>query len=337
MAMSPRVAPELHADKPPTLAVGGVRAWLLVTAVATVLGLAVGYRLGLQAVGSGGPPDTNAAIGTSAALPQSATPAASNSSSTTRLATARFAGDPVAAMSTGEVSFEHLVAQMRDDAALRADLWTRYRSESDPLRRESLLAVLAQAPPEALADFVATLVADSDPTRRTDGYRLLTNLPIEDPALREHALRALQHEADSIALTQLVQGLQPGLLPTEDAEPLARALESLAQSGDPGVRAAALPGLSQWTERAQLDSIYLAALGDGDARVRAAAIAGIDASGVSTPELRGSLLRLAANPAENAQARHSALLALSRFRLTRAEVELYRMLQVEVPVDPGHG
>ena len=44
---------------------------------------------------------------------------------------------------------------------------------------------------------------------------------------------------------------------------------------DPGVRAAALPALSQWTDRMRLEAIYLSALGDGDPGVRAAAIAGV--------------------------------------------------------------
>ena len=127
------------------------------------------------------------------------------------------------------------------------------------------------------------------------------------------------------------------MLPIEDGQPLADALQSLAQSGDAAVRAAALPGFSAWTDPARLESTYLGALGDADARVRAAAIAGIEVARLSTPHLRSDLFELAANAAETTQDRHAALPALSRFRLTRAEVELYRILQAEAPVDPPSG
>jgi len=334
-----RVAPELAANAPPIAPVGGFRSWLLLTAVATAVGLGVGYRLGLQTVASALPPTPVIADAALTSPPHSSPEPVSTRRATTDAAPTaqQLVADPVGALRSGAWSFEQLQARVRTDASVRADLWTRYRSAPDPLARETLLALLSAAPTAELAGYVATLVADPDPARRSDGYRLLTGLPIEDATLREHAVHALQRETDPRAMAHLVQGLQPGLLATEDAEPLARAMESLAQAGDPQVRAAALPGLAQWSERARLDPIYLAALGDHNSRVRAAAIAGIDASGVATPALRSALFQLAANPGENAEQRHSALLTLSRFRLTRAEVELFRMLQAELPVDGGEG
>jgi hypothetical protein len=337
--MSPHAVPELVAPAPSTPGVGGAGAiWLLIVA-ASAIAFGVGYRLGLQTNAVHPEPAQTAE---DRKLPSNpATPAvaglvyANDPGARTELS--RFPVDPASTLISGETSFEQMAALVRNDADARAQLWARYRAEVDPLRRQSLLALLAETPDSARADFVAQLVADADPERRRDGYSLLTSLPIEDASLREQALRALQQEADPSVLAELVQGLQPGLLAREDAEPLAQAMEALTQASDPRVRAAALPALTQWADRAQLETRYLAALGDSDADVRAAAIAGIDTASVSTPELRGALFQLAANPAESSGHRHSALLALSRFRLSRNEIELYRMLQAEVPVDPGDG
>ena len=306
--------------------------------VATAIGAGVGYRLGVHA--NAAAVVSTIVAGNEALQPPAQTPSkpgGMNHATSAAAVASPFPPDPVGALDTGEASFEQLLERARTDAHARAAIWARYKSEPDPLKRQTLLALLAQAPAAARSDYVAMLMEDADPERRRDGYRLLTGLPIEDALARDHAVRALQREPDPRALAELAQGLQPGLLAAEDAEPLARALESLAQAGDPGVRAATLPVLAQWSERAQLEPIYLAALGDRDAAVRGGAIAGINTANVSTPSLRGALFQLAANPAESAEHRHNALLALARFRLTRAEVELYRMLQAEVPVDAGNG
>lgn len=339
MVMSPLAAPEPAETASPTPSVGGVRATWLITVVAAALSLAIGYRLGLQthADDQGSTPEDRGQSAQPIAVESASTHSTRIDDTSSSTGLRSIPADPAGALINGEISFEQMAALARADASALAQLWARYRAELDPLRRQTLLALLAEAPSASLSQFVATLVADADPERRRDGYQLLTSLPIEDPALREHALRALQHETDPSALAELVQGLQPGLLAREDAEPLSQALQSLSQSGDPLVRAAALPALTQWTDRAQLEALYLAALADSDAGVRAAAIAGIDTANVSTPDLRGALFQLAANAAENAGHRHSALLALSRFRLSRAEIELYRMLQAEVPVHPDKG
>ncbi len=323
--MSLRAVPDT-ADGALRAANAGSRRWWGIALLVAVVGLAGLMLLSLQ--------ERDDAVNGTLAEPAHATlraPASSGARDRDRLA---LPPDPVSALASGELSFEQLTSRVRVDADVRGSLWARYRAESNPEHRQTLLALLAEAPVEVVAEYVALLIGDSDVERRRDGYRLLSGLPIEQAALREQALRGLRQEVDAAALAELVQGLQPGMLPIEDAQPLADTLQSLAQTGDPAVRAAALPGLSAWADATHLESTYLGALGHADARVRAAAIAGIEVARLSTPNLRLALFQFAANAAETTQDRHAALLALSRFRLSRAEVELYRMLQAEVPVDP---
>lgn len=241
------------------------------------------------------------------------------------------------ALRMGAVSFEQMSHEIARDWQLREAIQRQYLMATDPDMRRSLLELLAQGPASEVLTLAEQLLSSSDPARREDAYRLLTAIPIDDARARARVLEGLQHEADPHALGALVRSLQPGLLPGEDADPIATRLLALGTHPDPVVRAEALPQLPQWLGAQELEVPYLAALGDPEARVRAAAIAGIDAGRVQSPRLRDTLFDLAADRDQNQELRHAALQALLRFRLTRIEVDLYRLLQREVPLHPTGG
>lgn len=245
--------------------------------------------------------------------------------------------DLVQALMTGTASFEALAERGSSDWQVRDELQARYLGTQDPILRQTLLALLAEGPATEVLLFTARLLADADPTRRADGYQLLTALPLDNDNARVHVLNGLRDERDTEALGALLRGLQPGLVAAEEADPIADQLLRFSAHEDPRVRAEVLPQLAQWHDGEQLEAPYFSALTDSNAEVRGAAIAGVGASTVRSPRLRNALFDLASNVNENPEHRHSALQALLRFRLTRPEVELYRLLQAEVPLHPGGG
>ncbi len=245
--------------------------------------------------------------------------------------------DPVLGLRRGTASLESLIALAAEDAGFRADLRRRHALTSDPELRATLLELLQSAPLEEQLAFAYQLLADADPQRRADGYRVLGQLPLDDPRVLDSVRRGLHEETDPAALSVLVAGMQPGLLATEDARPIAAELAELTQHGDPRVRASVLSQLSSWISGVQLEAPYFAALSDPDPAVRAAAIAGIGVSQARSARLLDALFALAANSQEPAEHRHHALQALLGFPLTRAEIDLYRLLQAEVPLHPGRG
>lgn len=238
---------------------------------------------------------------------------------------------------SGQLSLEALMTRAAEQAAFRDQLRQRFLLDNDPEMRTILLQLLATAPADEQLAFADRLLHAADAHQRADGYRLLTALPLDNDSARERVLRHLQHETDPGALQALVSGLQPGLLAAEDVEPIATQLLDLSRHQDPRLRASVLPQLSRWTPSEQLETLYFDALSDPDSGVRAAAAAGIGVSQLRSPKLLNALFELAADLNQDAAPRHEALQALLGFPLSRSEVELYRLLQAEVPLHPDHG
>lgn len=245
--------------------------------------------------------------------------------------------DLVSALRNGRIPLESLLEQAERDGAFREELRQRYLATLDPELRALLLQLLERAPTVEQLEFAELLLADADPQRRADGYRLLSSLPLDDQMVRARVLRGLHEESDPAALSALVSGMHPGLLAAEDAGPIGAELMGLVLHPDPRVRAGVLPQLPAWAGAAQLEGPCFDALVDRDPGVRAAAIAAIGVSGVRSPRLLDALFSLAANRDEAAEHRHNALQALMGFSLSRAEVDLYRLLQADVPLHPGRG
>jgi len=320
---------------------------LLLILAGAAFGAGWGYRLGRTA---GAPP---ALEESKLAAPLPAEPSPGNpsqaASGAEQTATERRAQRPASApgpdaagsalerMLAGDADITPWLARASTDPAWRTQLWALLRATPDPTQRQALLALLAQAPTEEALAYIDELAANRDPARRREAWEWLAGLPIDDPGVRERVGRALRGEADGEAIAPLVAGLQPGLLAEEDSGPIAQSLLALARSGEAPLRAAALPALSQWLPAQELESLYLPALGDPDPGVRAAALAGIEAAGLRAPATRSALLRLAGDRMEPPGNRHAALIALAGFRLSRAEMALYRELQREVPTHPGEG
>lgn len=246
---------------------------------------------------------------------------------------ARLPFDLAHALASGRLDIEVLAEQVRTDAATRAELWARYRAESNAGERFSLMVLLGEAPADERVAWVKTLIADGDPNRRRDGYQLLSELPLDDVTLRDQVLGALQTERDATARAELVRGLQPALLAAEDIPLMGATIEAMALEGDVEARAAALSVLWQWGDRSALASIYLDALDSPDAAVRRGALAGLGMAKLATPQLREALFKMASDPSAGVRQREDALVLLSNFRLSRLDAERRRNVAAGMPMD----
>ncbi|MGH8110291.1 MAG: hypothetical protein ACREO1_16415 [Arenimonas sp.] len=257
-----------------------------------------------------------------------------------------FASNPHAAMSSvpidlvqkltsGAISFDDLARRAANDRDYRYQLRAAYLNTQDPTMRATLLELLTRSPASELLIFTDGLIADKDPARRLDGYKLVTALPLDDDRVRQQVLNGLRNEKDNAALGTLLDGLQPGLIAAEDADQIADQLLEFSVNADPHLRADVLPKLSQWFDNEDLEEPYFNALKAGHADVRAAAVAGIVQSRVRSPRLREALFELASNSEESGETRQVALQALLNFRLSHSEIDLFRLLQSEVPIHPG--
>lgn len=273
-------------------------------------------------------PRGDASTGATAAT-VAATPAAAATPGPVRVPQApSFATAPVAAR--GSEDLDRAIRRAAQDPAHLRELLREYAFAADLDRRGALLAVLQGVANDEVLQAGRRLAGDADPAVRDQGYALLRAFPLDRAEARAAIADGLQRETDPALLAQLLGGLEPAVLADEDAAPLLERAVALTGHTDPAVRAGAVLQSARWNRSGDSAALLERALLDPAADVRAAAVAGIEASGARTPRLRDALLDLAGDARIATEQRRAALFALQRFALDRADYALYRQAEAGI-------
>lgn len=238
------------------------------------------------------------------------------------------------ALAQGRESLDVLQTRARTDPAYLASLLARLSVETELDSRGAVLAILAGAPNAQVLAYARTQLDSSDANARRNGLDLLKMFPMSDEAARTLVTDRLERETDPAALKSLVEALTPGLVADEDAAPVITRLTALAQHADADVRAQAVLQLSQWDNAENAENLLHRAFADPSLAVRRAALAAAIGSSAQSERLKQALFVVATDPAYDDADRSSALFALQRYRLSRAEHALYA--QHQAALDARH-
>lgn len=230
----------------------------------------------------------------------------------------------------GAGDFDRAIRRAAQDPAQLRELLREYAFASELDRRGALLAVLQGVANDEVLEFGRQLAGNADPAVRGQGYALLRAFPLDRAQARAAVADGLRRETDPALLAELLAGLEPAVIADVDAAPLLERALALTRHPDPSVRASAVERSARWNRRDDSAALLERALLDPAPEVRAAAIAGIEASGARSPRLRDALLDLAGDAQAQAPLRRTAWFALQRFALEREEYALYRQADAEI-------
>ncbi|MDC8011222.1 hypothetical protein [Tahibacter soli] len=238
------------------------------------------------------------------------------------------------ALAQGAESLENLQNRARTDPEYLASLLARLSTETELDARGALLAILAGAPNAQLLAYARAQLDGADAQARRNGLDLLKMFPMNDADARDLVTQRLERESDPAALKSLIEALTPSLVAEEDAAPVIARLADLSRHADADVRAQAVLQYAQWDNATNTEVALHRALNDPALAVRRAAIAGAIGSSAQSARMKLALIDIATDPAYDDADRASALFALQRYPLNRAEHALYA--QSQAALDARH-
>lgn len=215
-------------------------------------------------------------------------------------------------------AFTQAVDLVQEDPTIRAALLSRYAGEPDERTRARMRSLLQFVTTDDVTRFATTMVTNSDPAQRREGFELLRQNTSSEA--RAAVRSALERETNGPVLCAALSASQPGpaRLRDETTRTTAR-LSELSQSEDPKVRAEALGALVRWDRSSALEGALTRALDDRDGEVRQAAMIGIVESGLRSDQLKTELLALAGSGKANQELRLRAIETLDGFALSAQE------------------
>lgn len=239
----------------------------------------------------------------------------------------------------------------RGEAAFQAEDRLRKLAQGDPAARRKLIGFYDTAPTSQARELLKTILAtvqapdvvffanrlanSSNAAERGYGFDLLRSVAPNAPETRSLARQVLATEQAPAALLGALSTLQAGAADPDEAAQVVAQLASLSQHADPAVRSRSLQQLGQWDKAGDSSARLAGALGDSAAQVRQAAIFAIAQSGTRAPQVKESLLALAANGQESREVRASALQVLERFPLSKEDYASFVHLRGQLQGSPG--
>lgn len=173
----------------------------------------------------------------------------------------------------------------------------------------------------------------SDPAKRTDGFRILTNIDQArlDPGTRRQLISALDKEADANALEQLIAGMSPGAArPPQETSAVVSRLSELARSPTASIRAAAVGSVARWSEGAAVEGVIVEALNDADPAVSTAAVYASLQAGLRTPAVKSLLFQLASQVGVSSDYKRNIVMALGSYNLNAQDFDRLVQLRREL-------
>jgi hypothetical protein len=216
-----------------------------------------------------------------------------------------------------------------DPVAVRS-LLNRYSSNQSPQARELLKAVLATVQTPEVIAFATRLAASSNMVERKYGFEMLQSVAPDAPDTRILVRRTLATEQSPEVLVQALATLQSPIAEPEEADAMVAQLKTLSQHADPAVRSLSLQQLGQWDKRGEGAEHLAQALMDSEPEVRQSAIFAIAQSGIRSDSVKLALMGLVNNLQESRDVRGSALQALERFSLSKAEYASFAQARAQL-------
>jgi HEAT repeat protein len=183
--------------------------------------------------------------------------------------------------------------------------------------------------PEVIA-FATRLAASSNMVERKYGFEMLQSVAPDASDTRSLVRRTLATEQSPEVLVQALATLQSPIAEPEEADAMVAQLKTLSQHADPAVRSLSLQQLGQWDKRGEGAEYLAQALMDSAPEVRQSAIFAIAQSGIRSDSVKLALMGLVNNLQESRDVRGSALQALERFSLSKAEYASFAQARAQL-------
>lgn len=228
-----------------------------------------------------------------------------------------------------------LVARLKNDPALLAQLMDEFRQELDPDRKKRLAMVLGEVGGEQVTLLASELIFSGDSDARSLGMDLLQDIQPGNAQARNIASNMLATEVDPDTLVDAMTALaSPGEVDASSRAYLSDQLALLATHEDESVRSISLDILSRWSDDGRYTDVLVSGLNDSSEYVRASAAYALVSHEDQSPDVVDRLFSTLRASVETAHVKRAVILALRSMPLTAAQdselVSLERRLNTVV-------
>ncbi len=217
----------------------------------------------------------------------------------------------------GEAQLSILVERLRLDPALLQQLMDEFRQENDPTRKALLASVLGEVGGDEVTLLASELIFSGSASERSVGLNLLQAVQPGNASARDIVSSMLSTEVEPDVLTQTLTVLaRPGDVDEASRAYLADQVAWLTTHEDVNVRGMSLDVLSRWSREGQHTDVFVRALDDESANVRASAAYALVGQDVQSTELVDRLFTVLEDTEERASVKSAATLALNSLALS---------------------
>jgi len=212
-----------------------------------------------------------------------------------------------------DAEFLKLIARLRNDPQLLADLMNEVRAEADPTRLKRLIFILGETASSDVLPLSEELIYSGNADSRAAGLDLLSRIAPHNPEAFTVANNILGGETEPDVLVATMNVLtKPGGTSPEIRESLVAQITPLANHETPAVRRHSISILTRLSNDASLSPMLYSALSDTDSSVREAAVYAYAGYPYQTPEAVDRLMSIVEDESESKGVRRGAILAIRK-------------------------
>lgn len=221
-----------------------------------------------------------------------------------------------------------LVARLKNDPALLAQLMDEFRQELDPDRKKRLAMVLGEVGGEQVTLLASELIFSGDSDARSLGMDLLQDIQPGNAQARNIASNMLATEVDPDTLVDAMTALaSPGEVDVSSRAYLSDQLALLATHEDESVRSISLDILSRWSDDGRYTDVLVSGLDDSSEYVRASAAYALVSHENQSLDVVDRLFSTLRASLETTHVKRAVILALRSMPLTAAQNSELVMLE----------
>lgn len=230
-----------------------------------------------------------------------------------------------------DADFEALVARLKTDPVLHAQLIDEFRQELDAGRRAELARLLGEVGGAEATQLASELIFSGDDQSRKLGLQMLRQVQPDSVEARNIASGLLANEVEpKVLMSTLTVLANPGTVDKDSRALLSDQVALLATHQSAGVRGISLDILSRWSTDGRDTPVLLNGLQDPEPRVRESAAYALVGHEDASVTVTQSLLLVVRNTDEQSATRRAALLALRSFSLDEAQLGELRIIEREL-------